>query len=105
MTSYEADLPVKVAFPKLPRMENIAGEYLSRLGLHSAAETEKYAHVTFFSTTTASPSLGKNDSSFLLPQSQLMTNSPKCRPRKLRILSCAHRKPPGRFRSGQLRQS
>ncbi|NLG43689.1 MAG: 2,3-bisphosphoglycerate-independent phosphoglycerate mutase [Phycisphaerae bacterium] len=50
MTSYEADLPVKVAFPKLPRMENIAAEYLSRLGLRQfrCAETEKYAHVTFF---------------------------------------------------------
>jgi 2,3-bisphosphoglycerate-independent phosphoglycerate mutase len=50
MTSYEADLPVKVAVPKLPKMENVAGDYLSRLGLRQfrCAETEKYAHVTFF---------------------------------------------------------
>ncbi len=50
MTAYEESLPVKVAFPKLPRMENIAGQYLSRLGLRQfrCAETEKYAHVTFF---------------------------------------------------------
>lgn len=50
MTAYEAGLPVKVAYPKPPKMTNIAGEYLSRLGLRQfrAAETEKYAHVTFF---------------------------------------------------------
>lgn len=50
MTAYEEKLPVRVAFPKLPKMTHIAGEYLSRLGLRQfrAAETEKYAHVTFF---------------------------------------------------------
>jgi 2,3-bisphosphoglycerate-independent phosphoglycerate mutase len=50
MTAYEEGLPVKVAFPKPPPMENIAGRYLSSLGLRQfrAAETEKYAHVTFF---------------------------------------------------------
>ncbi|MBW7904347.1 MAG: 2,3-bisphosphoglycerate-independent phosphoglycerate mutase [Phycisphaerae bacterium] len=50
MTAYEEGLGAKVAFPKPPRMENIAGEHLSRLGLrqYRAAETEKYAHVTFF---------------------------------------------------------
>lgn len=50
MTAYEAGLPVKVAYVKPPKMANIAGEYFSRLGLRQfrAAETEKYAHVTFF---------------------------------------------------------
>lgn len=50
MTEYESGLPVHVAFPKPPKMVNIAGEYLSRLGLRQfrCAETEKYAHVTFF---------------------------------------------------------
>lgn len=50
MTAYESGLPVKVAFPKPPKMKNIAGEYLSNLGLRQfrCAETEKYAHVTFF---------------------------------------------------------
>ncbi len=50
MTAYAKDLPVKVAFPKPPKMQNIAGEYLSNLGLRQfrCAETEKYAHVTFF---------------------------------------------------------
>jgi len=50
MTAYEEGLPVKVAYPKLPRMRNTAGEYLANLGLRQfrCAETEKYPHVTFF---------------------------------------------------------
>jgi len=50
MTEYEKNLPVHVAFPKLPRMTNILAEYLSNMGLRQfrCAETEKYAHVTFF---------------------------------------------------------
>ncbi|HZW09355.1 MAG TPA: 2,3-bisphosphoglycerate-independent phosphoglycerate mutase [Phycisphaerales bacterium] len=40
----------RVAFPKPPRMVNIAGEYLASLGLAQfrCAETEKFPHVTFF---------------------------------------------------------
>jgi 2,3-bisphosphoglycerate-independent phosphoglycerate mutase len=50
MTEYEKGLPVKVAFPKPPKMRNIVGQYLGDLGLRQfrCAETEKYAHVTFF---------------------------------------------------------
>lgn len=52
MTEYwEALLPfASVAFPKPPRMRNIAGEYLAASGLRQfrCAETEKYPHVTFF---------------------------------------------------------
>ena len=52
LTAYsEALAPyVNVAFPKPPKMEDIAGAYLSRLGLTQfrCAETEKYPHVTFF---------------------------------------------------------
>jgi len=50
MTAYEEGLPVRVAFRKPPKMQSIAGEYLGRLGLRQfrCAETEKYAHVTFF---------------------------------------------------------
>ncbi len=50
MTEYEKGLPVKVAFCKPPKMRNVAGEYLASLGLRQfrCAETEKYAHVTFF---------------------------------------------------------
>lgn len=52
MTGYEEQLNrmVGVAFPKPPRMTDIAGEYLSAKGLTQfrCAETEKFAHVTFF---------------------------------------------------------
>jgi len=50
MTEYAKNLPVQVAFPKLPKMENTGGAYLARLGLRQfrCAETEKYPHVTFF---------------------------------------------------------
>lgn len=53
MTEYwEALMPhvQGVAFPRPPRMRNIAGEWLSSLGLTQfrCAETEKYPHVTFF---------------------------------------------------------
>ncbi|MBR6444521.1 MAG: 2,3-bisphosphoglycerate-independent phosphoglycerate mutase, partial [Firmicutes bacterium] len=50
MTQYDADMPnVLVAFPP-EHIKNTLGEYLSSLGLKQLriAETEKYAHVTFF---------------------------------------------------------
>ena len=49
-TEYDATMPgVLVAFPRI-KVENSLGEYLSRMGLTQLriAETEKYAHVTFF---------------------------------------------------------
>ncbi len=49
-TEYDASMPnVSVAFPH-EKLENIFGEYLSKLGMTQLriAETEKYAHVTFF---------------------------------------------------------
>ena len=49
-TEYDASMPnVEVAFPRI-RVENGLGEYLSKLGMTQLriAETEKYAHVTFF---------------------------------------------------------
>jgi 2,3-bisphosphoglycerate-independent phosphoglycerate mutase len=50
MTAYEQGLPVRVAYPKPPKMVNSIGEYLSKLGLRQfrSAETEKFPHVTFF---------------------------------------------------------
>lgn len=50
MTQYDANIDAPVAFPKLPKMKNIAGSYWSELGLAQfrCAETEKYAHITFF---------------------------------------------------------
>ena len=49
-TEYDASMPnVTVAFPK-QKLDNTFGEYISSLGLTQLriAETEKYAHVTFF---------------------------------------------------------
>ncbi len=49
-TEYDATMPnVSVAYPR-QKLDNIFGEYISRLGLTQLriAETEKYAHVTFF---------------------------------------------------------
>ena len=49
LTEYNKDFGVPVAFPP-DRMHNVFGEYISSFGLRQLrlAETEKYAHVTFF---------------------------------------------------------
>ncbi len=49
LTEYSHDYSIPVAFPP-ERLKNVFGEYISNLGLHQLriAETEKYAHVTFF---------------------------------------------------------
>lgn len=49
MTEYDAKFDLPVAFPKQP-LNNIMGEVISNNGLKQLriAETEKYAHVTFF---------------------------------------------------------
>jgi len=50
MTEYDATIPAPVAFVKTGKMKNTAAVYFSELGLKQfrCAETEKYAHVTFF---------------------------------------------------------
>jgi len=50
MTEYDVTIPAPAAFPKPPKMKNILAAYWSELGLKQfrCAETEKYAHVTFF---------------------------------------------------------
>ena len=50
LTEYDASIPAAVAFPKRAKMKNILGAYWGELGLKQfrCAETEKYAHVTFF---------------------------------------------------------
>ena len=50
MTEYDASIPAAVAFPKRAKMKNILAAYWGDLGLKQfrCAETEKYAHVTFF---------------------------------------------------------
>lgn len=49
LTEYNKDFDIPVAFPA-ERLSNVLGAYLSQSGLHQLriAETEKYAHVTFF---------------------------------------------------------
>lgn len=49
LTQYADDLPTEVAY-KPQSLKNTLGEYLSHLGLKQfrTAETEKYAHITFF---------------------------------------------------------
>ncbi|KAI9315929.1 2,3-bisphosphoglycerate-independent phosphoglycerate mutase [Dichotomocladium elegans] len=49
MTQYKSDFPFKIAFPA-QTMDNVLAEWLSKNGVPQMhiAETEKYAHVTFF---------------------------------------------------------
>jgi 2,3-bisphosphoglycerate-independent phosphoglycerate mutase len=49
LTSYKANYEFPVAFPPV-KLKNVFGEYISNFGLKQLriAETEKYAHVTFF---------------------------------------------------------
>ena len=49
MTEYEGGLPVRIAYPP-DAIRNCLAEVVSRSGGHQfhVAETEKYAHVTYF---------------------------------------------------------
>lgn len=49
LTEYKKDFNLSVAYPP-PKLNNVLGKYLSNLGMTQLriAETEKYAHVTFF---------------------------------------------------------
>ncbi|HIJ23418.1 MAG: 2,3-bisphosphoglycerate-independent phosphoglycerate mutase [Gammaproteobacteria bacterium] len=49
LTEYKRGYNIPVAFPP-DRLNNVFGEYISKFGLHQLriAETEKYAHITFF---------------------------------------------------------
>lgn len=49
LTEYKATFDVPVAYPA-ERLKDVFGDYVARNGLHQLrlAETEKYAHVTFF---------------------------------------------------------
>ncbi|NNF43107.1 MAG: 2,3-bisphosphoglycerate-independent phosphoglycerate mutase [Phycisphaerales bacterium] len=50
LTTYEQGLPVRVVFERAPNMVNILGGVLADHGIRQfrCAETEKFAHVTFF---------------------------------------------------------
>ncbi len=49
LTEYKSEYDIPVAYPP-ERLSNVFGEVISKLGMHQLriAETEKYAHVTFF---------------------------------------------------------
>ena len=49
LTEYHSDYDIPIAYPA-ERLSNVFGDYISQLGMHQLriAETEKYAHVTFF---------------------------------------------------------
>jgi len=49
LTEYHSEYDIPVAYPA-ERLTNVFGDYISKLGMHQLriAETEKYAHVTFF---------------------------------------------------------
>jgi len=49
LTEYKSEYDIPVAYPP-ERLNNVFGEFISKLGMHQLriAETEKYAHVTFF---------------------------------------------------------
>jgi 2,3-bisphosphoglycerate-independent phosphoglycerate mutase len=49
LTEYHSEYDIPVAYPA-ERLHNVFGDYISQLGMHQLriAETEKYAHVTFF---------------------------------------------------------
>ncbi|MBC7770944.1 MAG: 2,3-bisphosphoglycerate-independent phosphoglycerate mutase, partial [Pyrinomonadaceae bacterium] len=80
MTEYwEELLPyVKVAFPRPPKMNNIAGEYVSSLSLRQfrCAETEKYPHVTFFFNDYREPPFAGEDRTICPSKKTLPNGSP-----------------------------
>ena len=74
MTEYDATMPnVTVAYPP-ERLENTFGEYISSLGLTQLriAETEKYAHVTFFFNGGVEEP-NKNEDRILVPSPKVAT--------------------------------
>ncbi len=70
-TEYEKGLPVLVAFPP-EKIKNVFGEIIAKAGLKQLriAETEKYAHVTyFFNGGREEKSVGEDH--FLVPSAQV----------------------------------
>ncbi len=73
LTEYDETLDVPVAFPP-ERLENTLGEYLSKKGIKQVriAETEKYAHVTFFFNGGVEPP-NKFEDRILVPSPKVAT--------------------------------
>lgn len=73
MTQYKADFKFPAVFPP-ERLENSLGEYIANLGLHQLriAETEKYAHVTFF-FNGGEERVFRNEDRILIPSPKVAT--------------------------------
>jgi len=74
MTTYDSEMPnVEVAFPPKD-IKNTLGEYISSLGLKQLriAETEKYAHVTFFFNGGVEEA-NENEDRILVPSPKVAT--------------------------------
>jgi 2,3-bisphosphoglycerate-independent phosphoglycerate mutase len=74
MTAYEQGLPVRVAYPKPPKMNNILGQSLADRGLRQfrCSETEKFPHVTFFFNDYREPPFEGEDRQ-IIPSPQVST--------------------------------
>ena len=70
MTEYDENLGAPIAFPP-EKLTNTIGEYLSSKGIHQVriAETEKYAHVTFF--------FNGGEETSLAGEERILVSSPK----------------------------
>lgn len=79
MTEYEKNLPVEVAFPP-EEIDNTLGEIISQNGLKQLriAETEKYAHITYF-FNGGKEGVYKNEERAVIPSPsvELYTEAPK----------------------------
>ncbi len=73
MTSYAKNLPTEIAFPPAP-LRNTFGEVIADQGLSQLriAETEKYAHVTFF-FNGGSEQVFPNEDRILIPSPKIAT--------------------------------
>ena len=73
MTEYRADFDFPALFPPV-RLQNVLGEYLANAGMKQLriAETEKYAHVTFF-FNGGEERVFKNEDRILVPSPAVAT--------------------------------
>ncbi|KAF9042510.1 phosphoglycerate mutase [Panaeolus papilionaceus] len=73
MAPYKTEFTFPVAFPPQPMM-NVLSEWLSKQGLNQVhvAETEKYAHVTFFFNGGVEKQF-KNEERFMVPSPKVAT--------------------------------
>lgn len=73
MSRYNAEFPFPVAYPPQP-MTDVLAEWISKKGLKQAhiAETEKYAHVTFFFNGGAEKQF-ENEERHLIPSPKVAT--------------------------------